>query len=87
MLRSVFKRIFDTVDVDGNGFVLDSMKMRATANGIARKMLEADSKKFSKTEVDALIRSGIELARGLHPTSVKGYSFDDLFAVIKQWHF
>jgi hypothetical protein len=83
MLRAVFKKIFDSVDIDGNGFILDSMKMRATANGIARKMLAADPKNFTKQEIDALIRSGVELAKGLHPTSKMGYSFDDLFAVVK----
>jgi len=83
MLRSIFKKLFDSFDPDGNGFVLDSMLNRTLAQAIARKMLESDSKKFSKQEIDALIRSGIELARGIHPTSSKGYSFDDIFSVVK----
>lgn len=57
------------------------------AHGIAQKMLKADPQNFTQKEIDALIRSGIDLAKGLHPTSPLGYSFEDLFAVVKQWHF
>jgi hypothetical protein len=85
--KALMRKIYDSKDTAKHGFMEGSARNIQLGRQIARRFLQADTRKFSNLEINKYLQSMEQCFKIVSASSGNDYTFADLYKGARKWWF